>query len=193
MQSLATHFATILSGLRDIIAASAARKEPDPALVARNQARTALLVRLWSYVGRTAARFERLVARWQAGTLPTPRPPRPGRPAPRAARPRLPTARAWVVHALGYQAANKAGGLAHLLARPDLAELLAAAPQAARLLRPLCRMLGVTPPLTPGAARPAIRTPTTPSPAAPPPGPSAPQGPAPHRHALAPPGHPFPA
>ncbi len=44
------------------------------------------------------------------------------------------------------QAAAAASQLQHLLADPAMADLLAAAPQAGRLLRPLCQMLGVRPP-----------------------------------------------
>ena len=50
------------------------------------------------------------------------------------------------------EAACFGGQLQHLLAQPEMQTLLDAAPQAARLLRPLCRMLAV--PLPPILHRP---------------------------------------
>ena len=104
-----------------------------------------LMLLLWSRLRRTALRFARLAAKVHAGTLPPPRQrrrsPRPAQPAP----PRLPRGFAWLVRRLP-QAAAAASQLQHLLADPAMADLLAAAPQAGRLLRPLCRMLGVRPP-----------------------------------------------
>ncbi len=100
---------------------------------------------LWSRLRRTAERFARLAAKVHAGTLPPPRrrlrSPRPARPQPL----RLPRGVAWLLRRLP-QAAAAASQLQHLLADPAMADLLAAAPQAGRLLRPLCQMLGVRPP-----------------------------------------------
>jgi hypothetical protein len=50
--------------------------------------------------------------------------------------------------------------LAHLLAQPEMTELLAAAPRLWRVLRPLCRMFGITPPEPPPHA-PPTPTPTS--------------------------------
>ena len=58
---------------------------------------------------------------------------------------RLPSGRGWLVRALGYEAAGYGSQLAALLAEPELQALLLAAPAAGRILRPLCRMLGVEP------------------------------------------------
>ncbi len=116
-----------------------------------------LMLLLWSRLRRTAERFARLAAKVRAGTLPPPRrrlrSPRPARPQPL----RLPRGFAWLVRRLP-QAASAASQLQHLLADPAMADLLAAAPQAGRLLRPLCQMLGVRPPPAqhpPPPARPA--------------------------------------
>ncbi len=131
-------FTCILEALRTALAARAA---PD-------RANTAVLVQVWGYLGRAAARFEALFARWQAGTLPKPRPTRPARAArPVAARtrPRMPTRRAWII-GMAPAATNQASGLRLLLRRPEMAAFLAAAPQAGRLLRPLCHLLGLDPP-----------------------------------------------
>ena len=68
----------------------------------------------------------------------------------------LPKRYGWLVKAGGHQAAGFGSQLQHLLAAPEMAELLAAAPQAVRLLRPLCRALAVELPCSPatsGASR----------------------------------------
>jgi hypothetical protein len=141
--------ATILTGLR---AALAARAATDRAL-------TALFVLVWSRLARLQTRLERLIAHWRAGTLPTPRPSRAGQPRKRSSKPNLPTAPAWLVARVGYTAAVFGSQLQHALSDPELAAFLAAAPQANRLLRPLCRMLGIEPPIplprTPRPIRPA--------------------------------------
>jgi hypothetical protein len=57
------------------------------------------------------------------------------------------------------EAAASGSQLQHLLADPEMAALAAAGPQLGRLLRPLCRALGVTPPpyLTPPPPPPPPR------------------------------------
>jgi hypothetical protein len=55
----------------------------------------------------------------------------------------IPTTPAWLIKILHHEAATYASQLSHLLAEPGVAELLDAAPTAKRLLRPLCRMLGL--------------------------------------------------
>ena len=49
----------------------------------------------------------------------------------------------WLVRAAAHHAAVYNGQLRVILERPEMVELLVAAPQAARILRPLCRMLAV--------------------------------------------------
>lgn len=159
MTDLATSFRAILTGLRAAIAAHAVR----------DRVHEAVLVLVWGRIGRMANRFDALFARWRAGTLPKPRPSRAGKkraPAPLsspppAAHPRLPRRRAWVVGIVGWQSAGFASQLQHRLDQPDLAPFLAAVPQAGRILRPLCHMLGIAqpPPLQLPPRPPRVRPP----------------------------------
>ena len=153
MTDLTTPFRTILDGLKVTLG-----------LIAHRDARVrALLTLTWYRIHRTINRFERLVTLWQSGKLPKPRPraARAKRPAPTTPKPRLPSGQAWLVRRLQDHHVNtRASQLQHFLANTEeLQDFLAAAPQANRLLRPLCRMLGVPPPvpLPPRvqAARPA--------------------------------------
>ncbi|MBV8094423.1 MAG: hypothetical protein JO110_14600, partial [Acetobacteraceae bacterium] len=105
----------------------------------------------WARLGRLASRFEALVAAVRAGRLPL-------GPAPREQSgrdfelprleglppPRLPGGFGWLLR-LVPGAAAYGSQVQHLLADPEMAALLAGAPQAARILRPLCRMLGIRP------------------------------------------------
>jgi hypothetical protein len=69
---------------------------------------------------------------------------------------RLPDGFAWLVR-LAPEAACFGGQLRHLLSDPEITALLSAAPAMGRVLRPLCRMLGVElgPDLLPPLSRPA--------------------------------------
>ena len=49
----------------------------------------------------------------------------------------------WLVRAASWQAAGFGSQLRAVLAQPEMVALLVAAPQAARVLRPLCRMLAI--------------------------------------------------
>ncbi|MBW4092709.1 MAG: hypothetical protein HIU82_16620, partial [Proteobacteria bacterium] len=49
--------------------------------------------------------------------------------------------------------------LAYFLAQPEMADLLATAPRLWHVLRPVCRMFGITPPETLPPPRPARRAP----------------------------------
>ena len=119
------------------------------ALIARRFLReprlVTLIVPLWTRLNRAARRSERLMARLAGGSLPQPRAPRPRRSGRGAAHRRatLPRGRGWLVRALGPEAAAYASQLESLLAEPAAAELLALAPSAGRILRPIARMLGV--------------------------------------------------
>ena len=117
-----------------------------PAMLLRDPRRVMFIFPLIQRIQRLRDRFARLMDRLAAG-----RPPRPHRGTPRKAPPRdqLPRKRAWLLAALRHE-----GGLAHLwlnelLDRPDTRALLEAHPEAARILRPLCRMLGVEHPALP--------------------------------------------
>ncbi len=142
-----------------------------------------LLILVWSRLHRMALRFAALAARVRTGRLPARlaarRPSRSG-PPPRL----LPHGFAWLVR-LVPEAAASGSQLQHLLEDPELAALLAAAPQAGRILRPLCRMLGVRPPPGPLTLPRHSRTPLPPRPGASgqPPPPAAPgdRPPAPRR------------
>jgi hypothetical protein len=128
------NFTILLTRLRAAIAVVAARE----------RTLTVLLVAVWGRIGRISTRLERLIALWRAGTLPKPR--RwlgrvPGTPVskPVSVLPRTP---AWLLVAVR-EAAPFGAGLETLLSEAECAAFLAAVPQARRLLRPLCRMLGV--------------------------------------------------
>jgi hypothetical protein len=128
------------------------------ALVARRLLRqprlVSLIVPLWNRLNRAARRCERLMAQLAAGSPSRgrdgsaaagrlPRPRRPGRGGPHPVGAALPGGRGWLVRALGPEAAAYAAQLESLLAEPAAAELLALAPSAGRILRPIAHMLGV--------------------------------------------------
>ena len=101
----------------------------------------AFIIPLWTRLNRAARRFERLMARLAAGVLPKPRASgRHGGPRSAIA---LPAGRGWLIRILGHEAAAYAYQLQTLLAEPAVAELLAQAPAAQRILRPLTRMLAI--------------------------------------------------
>jgi len=119
-----------------------------------------LLILLWSRLHDVSWRLAALAARAAAGRALTRRPRSlhvapltPAHRAPPAPFPRLPYKFAWLVR-LVPEAACYGGQLRHLLSEPEMAALLAASPQARRLLRPLCRMLAVDPPHAAPQAKP---------------------------------------
>ncbi len=118
---------------------------------------------LWFRLERLGNRLTRLYESWQAGTLPTPRPKTvraksarnppaeiperpvaPGMPLVKAPA-RLPRCRGWITRRIP-EAGPSAGWLEYLLQQPHTQDFVQAAPQAARLLRPLCHALGVDQP-----------------------------------------------
>ena len=127
------NFSFILTGLQAAIAVVSARERH----------LTVLLVAVWGRIGRMRVRLERLIALWRAGMLPKPRASRAGVARGGVRAPSvLPTAPAWLVAAV-QQAAGFGAQLEHMLTQDECVEFLAAVPQARRILRPLCRMLGV--------------------------------------------------
>ena len=102
---------------------------------------------------RDRTRFFSLFARYAAGKLPAaprkPRKPRARRPEGTPARPPpvdpLPRNFGWLLRLVSETVSGR-GLLLHLVQTAEMAEFLAAAPQAARILRPLCRMLNIRPP-----------------------------------------------
>jgi hypothetical protein len=128
------NFTTLLTGLQAAIAVVAARE----------RALTALLVAVWGRIGRISTRLERLIALWRAGMLPAPRTRWgrvPGTPVNKALSV-FPATPAWLLVAVR-EAAPYGTRLEELLSEAECEAFLAAAPQARRLLRPLCRMLGI--------------------------------------------------
>ena len=149
-------FTGILGRLRQAVAVFVARQAEGPLVVmigTRVYAQviapsphaiipTATWLLLTERLGRLAQRFRALVARLQAGRLAPPRAPRAGIRAARPPAPRLPAERGWI-NARVAEAAPCAGQLQMLIQDPATADLLARAPQAGRLLRPLCRALAL--------------------------------------------------
>jgi hypothetical protein len=155
----------IMYSLREIIGTHAGR----------HPASVAVITLLWSYLHRVEKRFAALARRVEAGGAAgapartsaaslAPRLPQFGPPCPR--RPGLPTKFCWLILLVPYHAACIAGQVRHLLMDPEMAALFAAAPQAGRIFRPLCRMLGIAPErgLPPELFRPPVprRLPTAP-------------------------------
>ena len=129
---LVRRFGVIMAALAVVVAQRFVRV---PALVALN-------VPLWSWLSRTVQRFVRSVGRPIVVRAARAR----GDRAPRARGLRLPSRRGWLLHTLGWEVAVFGSQLETLLAEPDMQALLAARPGLGRLLRPLCRMLGVAVP-----------------------------------------------
>jgi len=129
-----------------------------------------LMTLIWLYLHRPAQRLARLIAKLQAGTLAPPRPRTAATtpPVPRAPKLRLPSRHAWLIR-LVQRTAQLYPQLEILVGRPEMADLLAAAPQAGRILRPLCRMLGIRPlaPVLRLPERPRPPRPVKPKPAVP--------------------------
>jgi hypothetical protein len=109
-----------------------------------------LVMLLYRRLGDICGKMERLSQRFQAGRL--------WRPGPRAvaaerveaeaelravALPVWPRRFGWLVRLASYHAAGYGSQLRVILGQPEMVALLVAAPQAARILRPLCRMLAV--------------------------------------------------
>lgn len=116
----------------------------------RSQALGLLLSLVWERLRRTMQRLDRLTRRWQAGARLTPRSRKP-RPA-KAAKPadpnrrpgryegvKLPRRNGWLLQ-LCQPAVYGMAGVQQMLEDPEIRALCEAAPQAGRLLRPLCRM-----------------------------------------------------
>ena len=148
MTSFGTLFRAIMHGLQAVIAP----------IAARDRARTALFMRVWNHLNRTATRLETLFARWQTNTIPKSRPkthPTPPRTPRPDSQPRLPRGQAWLARALDHHdARTRATQLETLLATPDCARFLAEIPRARRLLRPLARALGIQMPGDPPPPQP---------------------------------------
>ena len=129
---LAQRFAMILAGLGALIARRFLKM---PHLMR-------FTVQLYSYLHRAVRRFHRALT-----TTAKPRAPRVRGDRAKDARVppvALPRARGWVVRELGWEAAGYMAQLEALLAEVESRAALARAPGLGRILRPICRMLGVT-------------------------------------------------
>jgi len=138
-----------------------------------------LILLIWNYLGGILNQFAAIAAKVRAGTLPAPRKPRsraplPGAEPPLPAKPRkpslLPRGPLWMIKLFGWHVGNHACLLESLLKDPEMAALIAAAPQLGRLIRPLCRALGrdagaaKLPPRQPKPAQPRKPRPRRPKP-----------------------------
>ncbi len=122
-----------------------------------------LILLVWNRICRLRNRFTRMMLLWERGQLPTARPrakratkPRP-KPEPGL---RLPRGKMWLVKLVPFTAEN-IGHIEGLLNDPDVKALVAAHPQAGRILRPWARMFGIAlpdhlklPPRAPRKPRP---------------------------------------
>lgn len=148
----------------------------------RDRTLAPLVLVLWPYLHRLALRFEALLVRVREGGAAhgirpfAAAPPAPHRPKPPRLKPCFPGSFAWLIR-LVPDVAQFGGPLRYLLADPEFAALLAVAPQAGRILRPLCRMLAIDP----GADLPAALFRPSAPPASPPQGLALPDPPAPCR------------
>jgi hypothetical protein len=127
-------FTNILTGLQAAIAVVAARE----------RTLTVVLVAVWGRIARIRTRLERLIALWRAGMLPAPRVRRGRVPGTQVSKPvsAIPATPGWLLVAVR-EAASFGAGLESMMSEAECTKFLAASPQARRLLRPLCRMLGV--------------------------------------------------
>jgi len=101
-----------------------------------------LVILIWTRLKRMAARFA--AAARLMGRPAVARVREVGRAPSAGAAPRLPGGFGWLIR-LVPEAACHSGQVRHLLSQPEMQALLAASPAAARVLRPLCRMLAIAP------------------------------------------------
>ncbi len=143
--ALAGRFARFIGGLREAMATGA---EHNPVLMD-------LAARLWNRLTEAAERFAAIAAhpvarsrRRPAEPTPMPADALPADAAPpwsRAPRRTLPRSYGWLAR-MAPETVPSGIEFAYLLAQPEMTELLATAPRLWRVLRPLCRMFGITPP-----------------------------------------------
>ena len=143
---LARRFGVIMAGLGALIARRFLKM---PHL-------STFTVLLFSRLHRAVRRFHRALI--SPGRVRAPRARADRAAGARSVQPRLPSGRGWIVRELGWEAAAYLGYLEQLLAEIETQAALAEAPRAGRILRPICRMLGVPTALTPKTV-PAALTP----------------------------------
>jgi hypothetical protein len=134
----AERFAAIIALLREIVGIVGYRTVDPP-----------LNLAVYKRLGFFARRFAQILAQPARSARPqsTPRP-RAQRPKPAPSAVKLPTRFGWLPRLYpGHQIPGAGGQLAHLLTEPDMIALIKDRPSLARILRPLCHMLRLTPPL----------------------------------------------
>jgi hypothetical protein len=145
---LAQRLRQITTAMRDTVAARGPRDKSMVPLI------WLIAIRL----GRLALRFEHLIARLVAGKVSAPRRPYVRKARVAVVRPegelRLPTRRMWLIRTV-QETALYTDTITHFLTQPGMAELLAASPEARKIMRQFCHMLGLQP--GPGLALPADR------------------------------------
>ena len=151
-----THLALIFATLRTTIFGA----------LGRLSTHAQILAALHNHIARAATRLDRLFTLWQAGKLPQPRAKRPNTPRkpPQTPRIRFSRAKAWLVR-LHQPATAQGSQLYNLLLQPEAEQFLREVPQAARILRPLLRLVWDTyPPVI--APKPRPKRARKPAPAA---------------------------
>jgi hypothetical protein len=138
MRTLSDTFRLYFAALRGAVAPSSAVPKPQSTL--RHM--------VWHYILSLSGRLDRLITRWKNGSLPTPRGPRAARASATTRNlPRfpLPSGKNWLARRMPATGIGAYGGqLRHLLTNDaELQAFLAAAPQARRMLGPLCRAFGI--------------------------------------------------
>ena len=130
--SFQSHLALIFATLRTTIFGA----------LGRLSTHAQILAALHNHIARAATRLDRLFTLWQAGKLPQPRAKRPHTPRKPPATPRLrfSQAKAWLAR-LHQPAIAHGSQLYNLLLQPEAERFLREVPQAARILRPLLRMV----------------------------------------------------
>ena len=135
--SLTERFRLILGGISRAVAAKGGR----------DHAAGPLVILICNRLNRIVTRLLALAAQVAAGKLRTPRVARGRRET--AATPRdpprlrLPRGFGWLIKEVR-ETVQYGGQVSHILDDPEMLTLLAAAPQAGRILRPLCRMMAIS-------------------------------------------------
>jgi hypothetical protein len=132
---MARRFAVIMAGLGALIARRFVKM---PHL-------SGLTVLLWGRLNRAVRRLHRALTEPVKVRAPQVKADRAGEVRTRGVA--LPRGRGWIVRELGWEAAAFMGQLELLLADPATRAALAATPGIGRVLRPICRMLGVVMPV----------------------------------------------
>ncbi len=158
-RTIADRIALTLDGLCRAVAAR---------ILGRRMAEAMILL-VWQRIRRTDGRLQGLLRRFREGRLQVRTMVRSGGGGVRGERgsPVLPRSFGWLLPMVPCEAACFAGQLRGALAEPEMVALLTVAPQARRVLAPLCRMLAIEKALlTPGRATAPSEGVTDPGPAA---------------------------